>query len=154
MKALQDRCVANEGVIRRFCKHQEIENKERDQYKEAVHTLNTELTAKLALLKEETCRREEEEKVKTNLMTELAAFREQMDKAKADTVAAFRVSQPIFDKYGTFYGNRFDDLLKQVKANYLDLDLSWIAIDDTVLPTLRGNGVVSVEIENSVHTVE
>ena len=106
------------------------------------------------MLKEETCRREEEEKVKTNLMTELAAFREQMDKAKADTVAAFRVSQPIFDKYGTFYGNRFDDLLKQVKANYLDLDLSWIAIDDTVLPTLRGNGVVSVEIENSVHTVE
>ncbi|KAL0004549.1 hypothetical protein SO802_012110 [Lithocarpus litseifolius] len=35
MKALQDRCVANEGVIWRFHKRQEIENKERDQYKEA-----------------------------------------------------------------------------------------------------------------------
>ena len=40
MKALQDRCLANKGVIRRFRKRQEIENKERAQYSETVHTLN------------------------------------------------------------------------------------------------------------------
>lgn len=39
--------MANEGVIHWFRKWQEIENKERDQYKEAVRTINTELTAKL-----------------------------------------------------------------------------------------------------------
>lgn len=43
IRALQDWCVANEGVICRFRKCQEIENKERDQYKEAIHTLNEEL---------------------------------------------------------------------------------------------------------------
>lgn len=31
MKALQDKCVANKGVIYWFCKCQEIENKEREQ---------------------------------------------------------------------------------------------------------------------------
>ena len=30
MRALQDKCVSNEGVIRRFCECQEIENKEKD----------------------------------------------------------------------------------------------------------------------------
>lgn len=53
MKVLQDRCVANEGVICWFCKHQEIENKEQDQYKEAIHTLNEELTLTIVKLKEE-----------------------------------------------------------------------------------------------------
>ena len=43
MRALQDRCIANEGVIRQYRKRQEIENKERDQYKEAVCILNEEL---------------------------------------------------------------------------------------------------------------
>ena len=47
---------------------------------------------KLALLKKETRRREKLEKVNTNLMMELAAFGEQMEKAKADAVAGFRTS--------------------------------------------------------------
>lgn len=48
MKALQDRCVANEGVIHRFRKCQKIENKEKDQYKDVFHILNIELTTKIA----------------------------------------------------------------------------------------------------------
>ena len=32
--------------------------------------------------------------------------------------------------------------------------MSQIAIDDTILPTLRGNGVVNVETDDSVYTVE
>ena len=70
-------------------KWQEIENKKWDQYKEAVHTLNTELMAKLALLEKETRCHEEVEKMNTNLMMELATFHEQMEKAKADTVVGF-----------------------------------------------------------------
>ena len=53
MKALKDRCDAQEGVIRRFRKRQEIENKERDQYKEVICTLNEELTTITKKLKEE-----------------------------------------------------------------------------------------------------
>ena len=67
MKALQDRYVASEGVIRQFYKCQEIENKERAQYSEAVRTLNQELMAKTKVLVEETHRFEEAKKAKTNL---------------------------------------------------------------------------------------
>nr|POE80585.1 hypothetical protein CFP56_14993 [Quercus suber] len=90
-----------------------------------------------AKLKKETHLKEEAEKAKTNLMMEQMAFCKHMDKAKADTVVEFRVSQPFFDACGTYYGDGFDECLKQVEAAYLDLDLSQIIIDDTVLPTLR-----------------
>lgn len=67
-------------------------NNERDQYKEAICTLNTKLTTKLTQLEKETCYCKELEKTATNLMTELAALHEQMDKAKANTVAVFQIS--------------------------------------------------------------
>ena len=59
--------------------------------------------AKLALLKEETRRHEEVEKTNTNLTTKLAALCEQMDKAKANAVAAFQISQPFFNKCGVLW---------------------------------------------------
>lgn len=75
IRGLQDRFVANEGVIHQYHKHQDIKNNERDQYKEAIRILNEELTATLAKLKEETCLREEVEKVKVDLATELTTLR-------------------------------------------------------------------------------
>nr|POE94206.1 hypothetical protein CFP56_17534 [Quercus suber] len=103
------------GVFHRLHKHQEIEKKERAQYSEAVHTLNKELTAKTAALAEETCQREEAKMVKTYLATELASLREQMEKAKADAMAEFRVSQPFFDSCGVYFGVEFNDCLKHVQ---------------------------------------
>lgn len=76
MRAIKDKCEANEGVICWIRKRQEIKNKKRDQYKEAVHTLNMKLTNKLKELKEETRHREEAKKAKTNLTMELATLRE------------------------------------------------------------------------------
>lgn len=64
------------GVIHLVCKCQEIENKERAQYAEAVYTLNKELTAKTTAFAEETHRRKEAEKARINLVTELATLRE------------------------------------------------------------------------------
>ena len=154
IRALQDRRVANEKVIYWFRKCQEIENKERDQYKEAVWILNMELTAKLALLEKETRRREELEKMTTNLTIELAALQEQIKKAKVDIVAVFRTSQPYFDECGVYYGDGFDDCLKQVAAFYLDLDLSQVVLDDTISSTHEGTDTVSNETDDSVHIVE
>ena len=154
MKALQDRCVANERVIRQFCKRQEIENKERAQYLEAVCTLNQELTAKTKAFAEETHRLVEAEKAKTNLATELAALYEQMEKARANAVVEFRISQPIFDACGIYNGDGFEDCLKQVKAAYPNLDFSQIVIDDTVLLMPGGDDTISDETVDSVHMVE
>lgn len=77
----------------------------------------------LAKLKKETCLQEDAEKVKSNLTIELTALCEQMDKAKADIVEEFHVSQPFFDACGIYYGGKFDDCLKQVRAVYPNLDL-------------------------------
>lgn len=76
MRTLQNQCVANKGVIRQFRKRQEIENKELDQYEETIRILDEELTLITTKLKEESHLREEAEKVKTNLTTELTALRE------------------------------------------------------------------------------
>ena len=146
--------MANERAICRFRTCQEIKNKERDQYKEAVWILNMELTAKLALLEKETHHCEELEKMTTNLMIELAGLREQIKKAKVDVVAAFRTSQPYFDECGIYYGDGFDDCLKQVAAFHLDLDLSQVVIDDTISSTHEGTNTISNETHDSVHTVK
>lgn len=90
----------------------------------------------------------------TNLMTELAAFCKQMDKAKADTVVMFQISQPFFDECSVFYGDGFDDYLKQVAVVYSDLDLSLIAIGDIVPSTPRGIDAVSDETDDFVDTIE
>ena len=54
MKALQDRCVTEEGVINHLRKCNETLTNEHDQYKEAFHTLNKEVTTLNEKLKEET----------------------------------------------------------------------------------------------------
>ena len=80
------------GVIYQYRKPQEIENKERDQYKEVVHIISEEMMAKTTKLKEESRLREEAEKAKADLATELTTLRMQVDKAKADANTEFRVS--------------------------------------------------------------
>lgn len=154
MRTLQNQCVANKGVIRQFRKRQEIENKELDQYEETIRILDEELTLITTKLKEESHLREEAEKVKTNLTTKLTTLREQTEKAKADAVPEFRLSQPFFDACGVYYGNRFDDCLKQVGSVYTDLVLSRITIDDIVLQMPRRDDNVSDEPYNSSHTIE
>lgn len=129
-------------------------NKVWDQYKEAVCILIEELTATDAKLKEESHLREEAEKAKADLATELTTLRGQVDKVKADTVAEFQVSQPFLDAGGNYYGVGFDNFLKQVESVYPDLDLSRITINDTVPPTTRGDDTISEESDDSTHTME
>lgn len=47
------------------------------------------------------------EKMTTNPETELATFPKQMDKAKANAVAALWISLPFFNECGIFYGDGF-----------------------------------------------
>lgn len=76
-------CRPREGVILLYRKRQKIENKEQDQYKEPVRTLNEELTSVTKKLKKESYLREEAKKAKASLVTELSTLREEMEKAKA-----------------------------------------------------------------------
>ena len=60
MKALQDRTVVKEGVISSLHKCNEILTNEQAQYKDALHTLNKEVTKLKEKLKEEASQRKKE----------------------------------------------------------------------------------------------
>ena len=152
IRALQDRCVAQKGVIHQYRKCQKIKNKEWDQYKEAFRTLNEELMDVNAKLKDSHLRRLLAEKVKAGLATELPTLREQMDKAKVDAVAEFRTSQPFIDACSVYNGVGFEDCLKQVGPVYPDLDLSKISLNDPIPTTPRGGDTINEESNDSAHT--
>ncbi|KAK9988192.1 hypothetical protein SO802_028431 [Lithocarpus litseifolius] len=120
----------------------------------AIRTHNQELTAKTKALAEETRELDEAEKAKTNLVMELVALREQMEKAKVDAMAEFQISQPFFNTCGIYYGDGFEDCLMQMRVAYPNLNLSQIVIDDIVPLTPEGDDTVSDEVVDSIHMVE
>ena len=112
------------------------------------------MTTTLAKVKEENRLKEDAETAKANLTTELTALREKTNKAKADAVVEFCVFQPFFDMCSAYYGDGFDECLKQVEAAYPKLNLSQIMIDDIVPPRLEGEDIVNDETTNSIHSVK
>jgi len=65
-----------------------------------------------------------------------------VEKAKADAVMEFKVSQSFVDSYAEYYGTGFEDCLKQVVSSFPDLDLSGITMDAPIPSTLVGDTVV------------
>ena len=64
-----------------------------------------------------------------------------MKTARADAMKEFKASQPFIDSYAIYYGDRFEDSLKQVKFVYLHLDLSKVTMDDPLPSTLVGDTI-------------
>ena len=72
-----------------------------------------------------------------------------MEQVKADVGARFRTSQLYYDKCGNFYGDHFNDYLKQVAALYPHLDLSQVVIKDTILPNFSGAEAIMDKVGGS-----
>lgn len=92
MKALQDKCIAEEGVITRLRKQNETLTNEQVQYKGALRTLNEEVTTLKGKMTEETNLRKKAEEVKTSMEKKLKAFLRQVEKARANAVMEFKAS--------------------------------------------------------------
>lgn len=67
-----------------------------------------------------------------------------MEKAKANIVAKFCISQPFYNEYDVYYYDDFDDYL----------NLSQVVINDTVPLTPSGTDAISDETNDSVHTIK
>ena len=65
-----------------------------------------------------------------------------MEKARADAVMEFKMSQSFIDLFVEYYGTGIEDYLKQVASSFPDLDLSRITMDDPVSSTPVGDTVV------------
>ena len=129
MKALQDRCVVEEGVISRLRKRNETLTNERDQYKDAFCTLNKEVRDLNEKLKEETHQREKAEEAKASMEKELMAHFKQVEMARTDAIVEYKASQPFNDVCTVYYGEGFDNCLKQVGSVYPDLNFSRVNMD-------------------------
>uniref|UniRef100_A0A7N2LUF8 Uncharacterized protein n=1 Tax=Quercus lobata TaxID=97700 RepID=A0A7N2LUF8_QUELO len=150
MKALQDRCIIEEGVISRLRKCNETLTNEQDQYKEALRTLNKEVMALNEKLKEETSQWEKVQEATASLEKELTALCGQVETTRANVVTEFKASQPFIDVCAVYYGDRFEDCLKQVRSVFPNLDLSKVTRDDPLPTTPAGGDTVSEETDNSI----
>lgn len=124
MKALQARYVAKEGVVCHQRIRLEHEANQLIQNKEAARILNFEVNEKKVELEATTRWCEELVKSNTNLTTELTTLHKQMEQVKANAVAQYQTFQPFYDELGGFYGDGFEDGLKQDATLYPNLDLS------------------------------
>ena len=121
--ALQDRCIAKEGVVTRVRKHNAHLMNEQGQYKDAVRTLNKEL-------KEVREKLVKADRQSDKLKEEETALGQRVQTARADAVRDFKASQSFIESCAGYYGIGFDDCLKQVASAFPGLDLSRITMDD------------------------
>ena len=77
-----------------------------------------------------------------------------MEKVKANTVVEFRASQPFIDACVVYYGDGFEDYLKQVESVYPILGLSKITLENPMSTTYRGDDTINEESGDSIHTEE
>ena len=123
VKALQDRCVAKEGVVTRVRKHNTNLLNQQAQYKEAVCILNKELQEVKEKLTEVSSQ-------KDKLQEEVTGLGERLQTAGADAIKDFKASQSFINSCAGYYGTGFDDCLQQVASAFPELDLSRITMDD------------------------
>ena len=105
MTALQDRCIAKEGVVTRVRKHNAHLMNKQGQYKDAVRTLNQEL-------KEVREKLGEAGRQNDKLKEEVTALGQRVQTVRADAVRDFKASQSFIDSCAGYYGTGFNDCLK------------------------------------------
>ena len=102
-------------------------------------------------LKKEGQLKKKEQQAKATVEKELATFLGQVETARVDAVQEFKASQPFIDSYTIYYGDGFEDCLKQVKSIYPHLDLSKVTMDDPPLLTPTSD-TIQEETNNSTES--
>ena len=87
-------------------------------------------------LEEEGRQRKSEQEANEKVDKEPTVLLEQVEMARADAVNEYKASQPFIDFCGGYYGEGFEDCLKQVKSLYPHLDFSKINMDEPLPVTL------------------
>ncbi|KAK9999677.1 hypothetical protein SO802_019280 [Lithocarpus litseifolius] len=135
MRAMQVKGAKNEELLARQKKRITNLTDGLDQYKDACRTLNGEITELKEKLEEGNHRVEQEREARVTAEKELTSLLGQVETAKSDAVAEFKTSQTFIDSYAEYYGDGFEDCLKQVKSLFPHLDLSRVSMDDPVPST-------------------
>ena len=108
--ALQDCCIAKEGVVTQVRKHNANLMNEQGQYKDAIRTLNHELKEVKEKLTEADCQNDK-------LREEVTVLGQRVQTAGADAVRDFKATQSFIDSCTGYYGTGFDDCLKHLRQH-------------------------------------
>ena len=84
---------------------------------------------------------------------ELAALLDQVETARVDAVAEFKTTQSFINSCAGYYGDGFEDYLKQVNSLYPHLDLSKVIMDDPLSSTPVGDTIFK-ETDDSTESKE
>lgn len=129
MKGLMDCCLCQEmtlNCLKAKAKAMEAKLGELKSWK-VVQENKFDLMKKL--LEESKALMEELKKVLKDKEDEISKFKKQLCHAKEDAIKEYRDSDALLSKLGSSFADDFDDCLCQVKASFLNLDLSHITID-------------------------
>ena len=67
------------------------------------------------------------------------ALCEWVETARVNAITEFKASQPFIDACAVYYGDKFEDYLKQVNSVYPHLDLSKVTMDNLLSSTPTGD---------------
>ena len=140
-------------MITHLHKHIKILTYEQEQYKGVVRTLNQEVKDLREKLEEEGRQKKKEQEAKAMVEKKLTALLAQVETARADTTAEFKTTQSFIDSCASYYGDGFEDCLKQVKSLYPHLDLSKVTMDDP-LPLTPVGDTIFLETDYSTESEE
>ncbi|KAK9995352.1 hypothetical protein SO802_020038 [Lithocarpus litseifolius] len=132
MRAMQIKGTKSEELLARQKKRITNLTDGLNQYKDACRTLNGKVRELKEKLEEGTRQLEKEREAKVTAEKELTSLLGQVETAKAEAVAEFKTSQTFIDACAEYYGDGFEDCLKQVKSLFPHLDLSKVSMDDLV----------------------
>ena len=129
MKGLMGRCLSQEMVVN--CLRVKAETTEAElgelQAWKVVQKNKLSLTKKL--LDESERQIEVLKKVLKDKEDEISKLKEQLRRAKEDTIKEYHNSDALLQELGGSFANGFDYCLRQVKASFPDLELSYISIN-------------------------
>lgn len=92
-------------------------------------------------LEEESRWQKSEQETKLTAKKELKSILSQVETARNDAVMEFMDSQSFIEACVVYYGNGFEDCLKQVKSVYPNLDLSTTTMNESTSSTPAGDTV-------------
>ena len=124
-----DRCMAQEKPMDRLKERSKAVKTEQNELKALWEVQVKKLDVTRKALEETEAQVEALKKVFKDKEGEISLLRNQVFPAKEDGKTKFRNSDAFLFELSDYFPDGFNDCFCQVKASFLDLDLSWISID-------------------------
>ena len=130
MKGLMDRCMAQETLVDQLKERAESAETEQNELKASWEVQVKKLNVTRKALEESEAQTGVLKKVLKDKEGEISFLRKQIRQAKEDGKTEFCNSDGFLSKLSGCYADGFNECLRQVKALFPDLDVSWVSLDD------------------------